>query len=287
MVNHINHQIDNIDDPTRSATLFKLATDISYCANYLIFHNYYTIEEIRLAGMISCKKHLLCPLCARIRALKSAQSYLEKYTELRKNLPNLKPVFITLTIKNGDDLTERLSHLKKAFDLVKFRRKNARQQGYGSTQLSKIHGAVFSYEVTNKGNGWHPHIHMIALVEDWIDQEALAMEWLDITSDSFIVDVRKITGNPTESFLEVFKYALKFSDMSLDLNFQAYECLRGKRLQGAFGSFWGVKVPEQMIDDLPADLPYKEILYRFKSGQGYQVQKSNLKNKQPQVLKND
>ena len=35
------------------------------------------------------------------------------------------------------------------------------------------------------------------------------------------VDCRPITGDPSEGFMEVFKYAVKFSDLSLDDNWHA------------------------------------------------------------------
>ena len=35
----------------------------------------------------------------------------------------------------------------------------------------KAHGIVYAVEITNRGRGWHPHIHMVALVDDWIDGE--------------------------------------------------------------------------------------------------------------------
>ena len=55
--------------------------------------------------------------------------------------------------------------------------------------------AVFyttEYTFNNKTNQWHPHIHIFALLNDWIDQEELAETWHDITLDSYIVDVRRV-----------------------------------------------------------------------------------------------
>jgi hypothetical protein len=40
---------------------------------------------------------------------------------------------------------------------------------------------------------------MIALAEVEPSQERLSREWYDITGDSFMVDVRPITGNPIRS----------------------------------------------------------------------------------------
>jgi len=71
-------------------------------------------------------------------------------------------------------------------------------------------------------------------------------------------------------FVEVFKYALKFSDLSPQENLAAYLTLKGRRLTGSFGLFWGVEVPENMTDDLLDDLPYIEFFYRYGKG-GYSL----------------
>ena len=44
---------------------------------------------------------------------------------------------------------------------------------------------------TKKTGEWHPHVHMFALLDTWIDQEHLSETWHEITGDSFIVDIRR------------------------------------------------------------------------------------------------
>ena len=82
-----------------------------------------------------------------------------------------------------------------------------------------------------------------------------------------IVDVRPITGDPAEGFMEVFKYAVKFSDLSLADNWHAAQILKGKRLLNSFGLFRGVKVPESLLDEPLDDLPYWDRFYRFIQGE--------------------
>ena len=52
---------------------------------------------------------------------------------------------------------------------------------------------MYSYENTynEKTGEWHPHIHMFALVDSWIDQQEFAEYWQSLTGDSYIVDVRR------------------------------------------------------------------------------------------------
>ena len=72
----------------------------------------------------------------------------------------------------------------------------------------------------------------------------------------------------SKAVAEVCKYALKFSDLSMENTFHAFLTLKGKRLTGSFGSMHGLKiekaVPDEMLSD---DIPYLEMLYRFVFGE--------------------
>ena len=165
---------------------------LSGCANLLLFKHYYTLDKYKLSGLKTCKKHMLCPFCSAIRASKQATAYHDKMVHILKENPNLKPVFVTLTVRNGDDLKERFNHLKDSFKVYQSRRRDWLKKGRGYNEFCKAHGIVYAYEITNNGKGWHPHLHMILLVDDWIDKDKLSAEWYAITGDSFIVDVRRV-----------------------------------------------------------------------------------------------
>lgn len=254
--------------PSEGELLTSLGSLVLSCANYLVFHNYYTVDEVRLAKITTCKKHLLCPVCARIRAAKQIQRYVERLRIIQESKPDLRLGLLTLTVKNGPDLEERFEHLSNSWRRYQAQRRDYFKKGRGFNELCKVDGAVFSYEVTERGNGFHPHLHAVVILNDWIDQEKLSREWERITGDSFIVDIREIKGDPVEGFLEVFKYALKFSELSLENNLVAYKVLKGRRLQGSFGDFHGVQVPETMTDELLDDLPYLELFYKYSGEKG-------------------
>ena len=70
---------------------------------------------------------------------------------------------------------------------------------------------------------------MIALAEVEPNAEKLSREWHEITGDSYIVDVRPISQeDPASGFVEVFKYAVKFSDQEPADTVHAWETLKGK-----------------------------------------------------------
>jgi len=176
---------------------------------------------------------------------------------------------VTLTVKDGEDLAERFNHLHKSQREL-WKRKH---RGRGSV-LDGVSGAVWSYEFKRGKNSglWHPHLHMIALAEVEPDKYRLSGEWREITGDSFIVDVRPIDqSDPVSGFLEVFKYAVKFSDQPVPDTVHAWRILKGKRLLDSAGCFRGVKVPESLIDEPLEDLPYVEYFYRFLKGAGYSL----------------
>lgn len=275
------------DSPEREE-VEKLRSSLNDCSNWMVFHHYYTIDKVRLARGSFCKKHLMCPVCAIRRGAKSLKAYLDRFDVIRAENPDLRPYFLTLTIANGSDLKERIEHLQKSFKKYMNRKRDAEKKGRGFCELNKIYGGVFTYEFTySEKNGWHPHIHMVALCnsKDLPDfpigsrngkrkqNSKLAQEWLSVTGDSYIVDFRPIENDPVEGFIEVFKYALKFSDLTPDKNYEAYRLLKGKRLQGSFGLFWGVKVPEKLTDDLLDELPYIELFYRHTKA-GYSLEKT-------------
>lgn len=247
-----------------------VARKVSSCGEYLAFRHYYTINEVRLHGAMLCRRHLLCPLCAIRRGAKALKAYLDRWEVIQAEKTALRPFLVTLTVKDGDDLAERFRHLHKSQRELWMRK----HRGRGSV-LDGVSGAVWSYEV-KRGSGsgaWHPHLHMIALSETAPDQDRLSTEWKDITGDSFIVDVRPIDqADPSSGFIEVFKYAVKFSDQAESDTVHAWKLLRGKRLLASSGVFRGVKVPEELIDD-ELDLPYVTMFYRYLHGLGYSLER--------------
>ena len=236
-----------------------MAEKVHGCGDYLVFRHYFTVDKVRLHGASLCRKHLLCPLCAIRRGAKALKAYSDRYDAIKAEKPLLKPFLVTLTVKDGDDLEERFKHLHDSQRELWKRR----QRKYASS-LDGVHGAVWSYEVKRgRDSGlWHPHLHMVAMAEDQPSCVDLAAEWQAITGDSFIVDVRPISQeDPASGFLEVFKYALKFSDMELVDTFHAFQVLKGRRLVGSAGLFRGIEIPENLADEPLEGLPYFELFY--------------------------
>jgi hypothetical protein len=263
------HALDVAEYIGRQDGGVQLAGRVSACGDFLAFRHYFTVNEVRLHAAHFCRKHLLCPLCAIRRGSKALQAYLPRYEAVRASEADLRPFLVTLTVKDGPDLAERFRHLHAAQRELWMRK----HRGRGSA-FDGIAAAVWSYEVKRgKGSGlWHPHLHMVAMARQAPDALRLSCEWRNITEDSFIVDVRPIDqADPAAGFLEVFKYALKFSDMEPADTWEAFQVLKGRRLVGSAGLFRGIEIPEQLTDEPLDDLPFVALFYRYLRGSGYSL----------------
>lgn len=259
------------DDACRKAGL--RVEKVKTCGDWLLFRHFPTKGETKLHSAFFCCTHLVCGFCAIRRGARMMARYLERFTTIRKAHPELKPYLVTLTVRNGADLLERLTHLEKSLTRLHKRRLGKRSRSL----LTAIRGAVWSYEVTYSANkGWHPHVHAIWLATEEPDKFALRAEWHEITGDSFMCDVRPIQPEETvetpdvdphaKGFAEVFKYAMKAAELPPTVALDAYTVLRGRRLVRSFGAFFGVPEPaaDDLSDDMPVEeLPYIDLLWRF------------------------
>jgi hypothetical protein len=251
----------------------KLTHRVTHCGDYLLFRDYFTVNEVRLHAASFCMKHLLCPLCAIRRGAKAMQAYLPKFEHITRENPSLRPYLVTLTVKDGPCLQERFDHLHKAQRELWMRK----HRGRGSV-LHGVVAAVWSYEVKRgQGSGeWHPHLHAVMMAENPPDKFSLSAEWENITGDSRIVDVRQISQeDPASGFLEVFKYAVKFSAQEPSDTLHCFEVLSGRRLIGSAGLFRGVKVPDSLTDEPLEGLPFVDRLFQFLHGRGYVPSRAN------------
>lgn len=282
-------------------TLNKELVALQDCSNTLIFRHWYTVGQYRLIGGCTCKKHLLCAMCALRRSAKTVREVEKKILSIMADNPHLVPVLITMTIRNGDSLKERYEHItgsKKS--LLQSRRTSKKSRVKNKSVTRLIHGSFGSYEFKkgSGGYGWHPHSHEIALLDPSVDfqkmikkgkevdcpvefEKDLQEEWLKITQDSFVVDVRRVSNTKDtedengllKAICESCKYSLKLNDIEHVDQIHAYKVLRGRRLTFTYGSLWGIKIPDDLNDTIEKELellPYVDLLYSFYSG-GYNL----------------
>ncbi len=264
---------------------------LRFCSTYLQFKHYLESNKVRLSSGNFCRIHLLCPMCAIRRAARKVRAYHEKYLQLKRENPSLKLSYAVLTVVNGENLDERFNHIlrsvKKLLELRKHSNLSIRgEKKYDYAKdcsLRGVIGGAYSFEF-KRGSGsnlWHPHCNVLMLSEQMVSVGALSKDWESITKDSKIVYVKDkshvsdtelaekgLTREEDEKqvFIEVFKYALKFSELDFADNLEVYNRLTGRHLVGTFGAFYGLKVDEDSADDA-GDEPYIELIYKFLDGQ--------------------
>lgn len=252
---------------------YRRLSDALYdCASWMEWRHYPETGDTRVHRASLCKKHLLCPVCAIRRGAKNLAKYHEKALLLADSHDFYA---MALTVKNGPDLYERYLHLKHSFKRLRTRGRD------GSGVWSGVDGAIWSTEFTHsKETGWHPHLHLLIAVPKgsapirYGKGSQLALDWESVTGDSFITHVGSNladSGDLAGGLCEVLKYALKFGDLDLVSNLEAYEALRGKRLLQSSGCFFGLELPES--DDLldePLDEHYITMFFRYTSS-GYRL----------------
>ena len=176
-----------------SIKALKSAQKLNECGNYLLFKNFYTIGEVKLSKLRTCGQHLLCPFCAAIRASRAIQKYVERINQVLQEKSQAQACFNHAYRQKWFRPCRRSEHLMKSFRTLLERRRDYLKKGWGYSEFCKVQGAMYSYENTynEKTGEWHPHIHMFALVDQWIDQQEFSEYWHSLTGDSMVVDVRR------------------------------------------------------------------------------------------------
>lgn len=250
---------------------------MSDCGQYLRFHDYYEVGEVRLVEANFCKKHLLCGACALRRAGKAARGLHEETVHLLEENLTWRPYFVVLTVKNGADLKERFEHLMAGWDRIKQLRRDANRArkcknpsaskySYAlDSVFSTIRAGVRAFETTYNDvtDEWHPHLNLLLLCRGEFTQQRLTQEWRKITGDSFITHVDEVDRDDRGAYCEIMKYALKFSDLPFEQNVEAFEQLQGRRLTGRVGAYRGLDLDPDPEDDPLKDEPYIEFLFQY------------------------
>lgn len=255
----------------------KAGSRLRWCGSWLHIRDWIHSGESRLRNANFCKQHLLCRSCAARRAAKMVGAYLAKLETLTASDPTLIPVMITLTVKNGGDLVERMAHLKKGWSsmMAACRKAKSASCRHSALEMNKVVGCIRSIEVTKGKDGWHPHMHIYALVRSYLSPFHLSAEWERFTGDSYIVHLTKCKSGLLPGLIEVLKYATKFSEMAPEDSWFIHNSLLGQRFIDASGILRGVQVPDIDMDDSSGLTgPYVDFIARW-LGDGYTLRQAD------------
>lgn len=269
----VSAYLDEQTEGSRNERLVRAhrSAKLEACGRWLLFRNYYRVDVVRLHAASFCKDHLLCDLCAMLRARKYTARIMQRIETLDWGEQGWDPWLITFTVKNGDDMEERFAHLRSSLLTVWKRRTETRKRGRGSSAFAAMEGAIGGIELKRgkqSGQG-HPHAHLVSFWSDTPRFLACGAEWLEITGDSKNVHFDAITDRGkglVGSVMEAVKYPLKPGDISIEDRVAWASFLRSRRLLLSVGVLHGVKVPTELSDDMTellADEPFLEYVYRW------------------------
>lgn len=180
-----------------------------------------------------------CVPCSKERAARIRESLLvHMYGKKELSL-------LTLTLKSSKvELTKTMDRITKCFRSLRNK----------PMWKKRVKGGVATIE-TKLGSGsgeWHCHFHVVAEMK-YIDQRALSEEWLRITGDSSIVDIRRV-GALGGAVQYITKYITKAMDHSIvnsrEFLKQAIVGFTGRRLVSTFGTWRGLKLMEKPHEEI-------------------------------------
>lgn len=180
-----------------------------------------------------------CVPCQRSRS----QTVAARLRAFVARTPRLRMVTLTIQHVPTDRLAELLRRLRDGFRLLR-RRPFWRRH---------VRGGVALVEISHGANGWHPHLHVVA-VADFIPQGELSTEWRRLT-DSHVVDVRAVSSEDVGAYLT--KYLTKPAKPAVyrdpDLLAEAIIALKGARMIQTFGCIKAADLGSDDDDDAAAD----------------------------------
>lgn len=118
---------------------------------------------------------------------------------------------------------------------------------------NRMTGGVYFLEVTfnERTDRWHPHLHVV-FEGGYLPHEVAKATWLDVTEDSYIVDVRPLNGAGGAASY-VAKYATKAVGASVwthpRLLDEAMRALTGRRCFQVFGDWRGLHLSKPPDDN--------------------------------------
>jgi len=137
-----------------------------------------------------------CPVCSYIKSQKVR--YLLK--KIMKENKKYRYSMLTLTVKDKDLYREKYQFYNKqvAKLIKKYQRKH------------KIYGSYRVQENKIRDGKYHLHYHIL-LASEYIKKSEISREWLKLTKDSFIVDIKEV-NKTSEAINEICKYITKIQD---------------------------------------------------------------------------
>lgn len=265
----------------------ECADRLRCCGSDAWFRRWVATGAVDLIRVDWCNKRIVCANCEKARTARTLANWVPKIREVLKLNSDLVPCLITLTVKDGEHVLERIRHISDALGRLRQKKKDSKRGTGASGQFQMIEGAVWHLEVKRGRNSglWHPHFHGICLRhrDTPFDLSAMRAEWTQATGgDSWNIDVqltsfaRQMINTGLDAgavdelhpellmgdLCEVLKYVTKPGESPVDM-VDVYKAVYGKRLVRTWGLLYGLTPQEADNDAITNYGAYVDFLFRF------------------------
>ncbi len=163
---------------------------------------------------------------------------------MRKQIPYQTTRFITLTLKHSDEpLSQQLDRLYVGFAHLR------RRTFWKGLVTGGV--AFLELKLSSSDKRWHPHLHILVRGK-YVPHQILSDAWLQVTGDSYIVDVR-LAKTPDQVYSYLAKYVTKGWGPGVYRNYErlteAIIALKGRKLLLCFGDLAHAKLLEPPTDE--------------------------------------
>jgi len=196
--------------------------------------------------------------------------------ETLREWPSSFVAHCVFTVRNGEDLKERDALVRESMSRLVTRRRNSLRDGRSYSELANVVGGIWSLEIKRGGGSglWHPHIHTLLVLKDYIDAIALRAEWSELTGgEGQSVWIKRIGTGEENLFAacrECCKYVLKLGELNFRDNVEVFAKTRGQHFVATFGQVRQAKIDNSLSDELRTDSsPFLDILLGW-NGDGYE-----------------
>jgi hypothetical protein len=198
-----------------------------------------------------------CPDCWELKSRRELGKALPKFLQALKDDKSLIVASFTSTIKSDKKRGLTAGNGKLKADFKKLRnRKIWKNCVGGSGRIENTFSKKF---------GWHPHLHSVLLLKDYIPQNQLSDALKSITGDSMIVYIRQV-HDLAAGLVETIKYPFKPADLKRLGKEQIQEMLdsKGEKLGVSFGVLFGLEVESDIEEQSEFVSEYAEFVEETK-----------------------
>ena len=283
--NHVAKVLDAWDEQHKNPLTPMASSRVFNCGSWLKFRHYEDIDKKSLYKARFCKKDKICPACSARRASKQVTKV---HQQLISNEDLLKGswYYIVLPVKHNasEDFMTIYNRLQNGLKKINQSIRDVSRGRNSNNWFSQFDGIMYSIEETKTENGWNIHANLLVRCSDPIvgllkkpkkhflkkdifwNKEAVET-WKEIAEDSQSISISPINVSNSEELIknlqEVFKYSLKFQELSPDDLLIAYECLFRKRLLGTMGTLRGLEINVELQGDEIENEVFIETLYNY------------------------